>query len=84
MQNILTFCRGQYDFSIVDLGRSLNLTTMNALDEIGETYLITTLDVPALYRSKQIIQTLSSVGYGRDMQPSVLAKRSTRSPSDCR
>jgi pilus assembly protein CpaE len=66
MQNMLTFCRGQYDFSIVDLGRSLNLTTMNALDEIDETYLITTLDVPALYRSKQIIQTLSSVGYGRE------------------
>jgi pilus assembly protein CpaE len=66
MQNILTFCRGQYDFSIVDLGRSLSLTAMNALDEIDETYLITTLDVPALYRSKQIIQTLSSVGYGRE------------------
>ena len=29
MQNMLTFCRGQYDFSIVDLGRSLNLTAMN-------------------------------------------------------
>ena len=66
MQNMLTFCRGQYDFSIVDLGRSLNLTTMNALDEIDETYLITTLDVPALYRSKHIIQTLPSVGYGRE------------------
>jgi len=36
----------------------LNLTAMNALDEIDETYLVTTLDVPALYRSKQIIQTL--------------------------
>jgi pilus assembly protein CpaE len=66
MQNMLTFVRGQYDFSIVDLGRSLNLTAMNALDEIDETYLVTTLDVPALHQSKQIIQTLSSVGYGRE------------------
>jgi pilus assembly protein CpaE len=66
VQNMLTFVRGQYDFSILDLGRSLNLTAMNALDEIDETYLVTTLDVPALYRSKQIIQTLSGVGYGRE------------------
>jgi pilus assembly protein CpaE len=65
MQNMLTFCRGQYDFSIIDLGRSLNLTAMNALDEVDETYLVTTLDVPALHWSKQIIQTLSSIGYGR-------------------
>jgi len=78
MQNILTFSRGHYDFSIVDLGRSLNLTTMNALDEIDETYLITTLDVPALHRSKQIIQTLSSVGYGRERLRLVLNRMPQR------
>jgi pilus assembly protein CpaE len=78
MQNMLTFVRGQYDFSIVDLGRSLNLTVMNALDEIDETYLITTLDVPALHRSKQIIQTLSSIGYGRERLRLVLNRMPQR------
>ncbi len=78
MQNMLTFVRGQYDFSIVDLGRSLNLTAMNALDEIDETYLITTVDVPALHRSKQIIQTLSSVGYGRERLRLVLNRMPQR------
>src|SRR5438552_8406393 len=78
MQNILTFCRGQYDLCIVDLGRGLSLTTMNALDEIDETYLITTLDVPALHRSKQIIQTLSGVGYGQERLRLVLNRMPQR------
>jgi pilus assembly protein CpaE len=78
MQNMLTFCRGQYDFSIVDLGRSFNLTVMNALEEIDETYLVTTLDVPALYQSKQIIQTLSGVGYGRERLRLVLNRMPQR------
>jgi pilus assembly protein CpaE len=78
MQNMLTFCRGQYDFSIIDLGRSLNLTAMNALEEIDETYLVTTLDVPALHQSKQIIQTLSGVGYGRERLRLVLNRMPQR------
>jgi pilus assembly protein CpaE len=78
VQNMLSFCRGQYDFSIVDLGRSLNLTAVNALDEIDETYLVTTLDVPALHQSKQIIQTLAGVGYGKDRLKLVLNRMPQR------
>lgn len=78
VQNMLTFCRNQYDYSIVDLGRSLNLTAMNALDEVDETYLVTTLDVPALHQSKQIIQTLSSVGYGKERLRLVLNRMPQR------
>ncbi len=78
MLNMLTFCRGQYDFSIVDLGRSLNMTAMNSLDEIDETYLVTTLDVPALHQSKQIIQSLSNVGYGRERLRLVLNRMPQR------
>jgi pilus assembly protein CpaE len=78
MQNMLNFCRGQYDFTIVDLGRSLNLTAMNSLDEIDETYLVTTLDVPALHQSKQIIQTLSNVGYGKERLRLVLNRMPQR------
>ena len=70
------FFRSQ--FVLPDLGRSLNLTAMNALDEIDETYLITTLDVPALHRSKQIIQTLSGVGYGRERLRLVLNRMPQR------
>jgi pilus assembly protein CpaE len=51
---------------------------MNSLDEIDETYLVTTLDVPALHQSKQIIQTLSSVGYGKERLRLVLNRMPQR------
>jgi pilus assembly protein CpaE len=49
----------------VDLGRSLSRIAMAALEEIDEVCLVTTLDVPALHQSKQIIQTLLDSGYGK-------------------
>ncbi|MGB9604748.1 MAG: AAA family ATPase, partial [Bryobacteraceae bacterium] len=63
-QRVIRFARTLYDWVIVDLGRSLNPGTMNALEKIDEGYLVTTLEVPALYQAKQLITTLLSTGYG--------------------
>jgi pilus assembly protein CpaE len=38
---------------------------MASLEEIDEACLVTTLEVPALHQSKQIIQTLLDTGYGK-------------------
>jgi len=38
---------------------------MAAMEEIDEACLVTTLEVPALHQSKQIIQTLLDSGYGK-------------------
>src|SRR5208337_2000574 len=46
-------------------GRSLSRIAMAALEEIDEACLVTTLEVPALHQSKQIIQTLLDSGYGK-------------------
>ena len=51
---------------MVDLGRSLSHIAMAALEEIDEACLVTTLEVPALHQSKQIMQTLLDSGYGKN------------------
>jgi pilus assembly protein CpaE len=66
LRHILRFARNQYATSIVDLGRSLNPTLMNALEELDQAFLVTTLEVPALHHAKQIIQKLESAGYQKD------------------
>src|SRR5437763_1258626 len=48
------------------LGRSLTRMGMAALEEIDEACLVTTLEVPALHQSKQIIQTLIDSDYGKN------------------
>jgi pilus assembly protein CpaE len=66
LQQILRFIRQNYDWSIVDLGRNLSFLSMSVLDDIDETCLVTTLDVPALHQAKQIVQTLINTGYARN------------------
>jgi pilus assembly protein CpaE len=63
LRRILTLVRSQYARTVVDLGCSLNLATLTALDEIDDIYLVTTLEVPALHRAKQTIRRLTAAGY---------------------
>jgi pilus assembly protein CpaE len=65
LRHVLAFARPHYDWTVADLGRSLNRLTMAALEEIDEVCLVTTLEVPALHQSKQILQTLLDSGYGK-------------------
>jgi pilus assembly protein CpaE len=63
---VLAFARPHYDWTLVDLGRSLSRMGMAALEETDEACLVTTLEVPALHQSKQIIQTLMDSGFGKN------------------
>jgi len=66
VRHVLAFARPHYDWTLVDLGRSLSHMAMAALEEIDEACLVTTLEVPALHQSKQIVQTLIDSGYGKN------------------
>jgi pilus assembly protein CpaE len=66
VRQVLAFARPHYDWTVVDLGRSLSRLAMAALEEIDEACLVTTLEVPALHQSKQIIQTLLDSGFGKN------------------
>jgi pilus assembly protein CpaE len=71
---VLSFIRTQYDWSFIDLGRNMNFLGLSILDEIDETFLVTTLEIPALHRAKQILQKLTDSGYGRNRLRLVLNK----------
>jgi pilus assembly protein CpaE len=65
VRQVLAFARPHYDWTLADLGRSLSRLSMAALEEMDEVCLVTTLEVPALHQSKQIVQTLLDSGYGK-------------------
>ncbi len=75
---VLNFVRTQYDWSVIDLGRNMNFLGLSILDEIDETFLVTTLEIPALHRAKQILQKLTDSGYGRNRLRLVLNKLPAR------
>jgi pilus assembly protein CpaE len=66
IRNVINFVRPHYDWTLVDLGRSLSRIGMAALEEIDEACLVATLEVPALHQAKQVIQTLLDSGYGKN------------------
>ncbi len=65
-RHVLRFARSNYDWIVTDLGRGLNLMTANVLGEIDETYLVATLDLPALHQARQVVQSLLDTGYSRN------------------
>lgn len=65
LKQVLAFARTQYDWTVLDLGRNLNASTLSILDLIDETYLVTTHEVPALHQAKQMIQFMLDSGYPR-------------------
>jgi pilus assembly protein CpaE len=66
VRHVLGFARPIYDWTLVDLGRSLTRTALAALEELDEACVVTTLEVPALHQTKQIMQTLFDGGYGKN------------------
>jgi pilus assembly protein CpaE len=63
---VLSFVRTQYDWIVVDLGRSLNPQSTSAMEEVDDLFLVTTLEVPALHQAKLMAQKLLDSGYRRD------------------
>jgi len=65
LKQVLAFARTQYDWLVLDLGRSLNAATLSVLDLADQTYLVTTPEIPALHQAKRMVQYLLDSGYPR-------------------
>jgi Flp pilus assembly CpaE family ATPase len=79
-QRVLSFLRGRYRWIIADLGRgfSSNLTTL--LQDVDETYIVTTLDLAALRQARLMIQKLKQLGRHPDSLRLIVNEVPKRSP----
>jgi pilus assembly protein CpaE len=66
LKQVVAFAKAQYSWSIFDLGRNVTASTLNLLDLMDETYLVTTHEIPALHQAKQMIQLLLDAGYAKE------------------
>jgi pilus assembly protein CpaE len=66
MREVIRFMRSSYDWIVTDLGRSLSQLTAAIFQEIDETYVIATLDLPTLNQARHLIQSLLDTGYSRN------------------
>jgi len=78
-RQVLQFLRSAYDWVVVDLGRSASPLAFGVLDELDGLYLISTIDLPALHLSKQVVQNLTDAGFGRNRLHLVMNRAPKRS-----
>ena len=66
LRALLRFMRTQNDWTILDLGRSLNTVAANIYDEIDQILLVSVMEVTALHGLKSIVRRLSESGESLD------------------
>lgn len=66
LEKIIELARSEYDFVIMDVGRTLDPTTIKALDLADRIYLILQLALPAIQNVKRIETVFEGLGYAQD------------------
>lgn len=79
LRQILSFARTIYPWTILDLGSGLSPLTMQLMADLDRIFMVTTLEITALHRAKQIAKELQMAGLGKDRFQVVL-NRAPRSP----
>jgi len=78
IREVLQFCRTVYDWGVFDLGRGITPLIYAAVEEMNDLFLVTTPEVPALHRTKHLIQQLLAHGMSRSSLHLVLNRVTRR------
>ncbi|MDO9051467.1 MAG: AAA family ATPase [Methylotenera sp.] len=63
---LIRLAKSQYDFVIMDIGRTLSATSVKALDHADMIFVVLQETLPFIRDSKRLIHTLQSLGYAKD------------------
>jgi pilus assembly protein CpaE len=62
----MKLAKNQYDYVIVDIGRTLNATSVKALDHADMIFVVLQESLPFIRDSKRLIVALQSLGYDKN------------------
>ncbi len=80
LQNVISFLRNRYRWVIGDLGSGFHGNLGGLMQEVDETYIVTTVELPALRQARLMIQELKRVGRNPDSLRLVVNELPKRSP----
>lgn len=66
LEYILTFLKSVFDFTVIDTNNVLDELTIRALDESDSVFVVFTDDIPAIYNTRQCLDTFHKMGYGKE------------------
>jgi pilus assembly protein CpaE len=62
LKAITQFARMHYDWTLMDLGRGLSEPILSQFEAVDQVFLVTTMEVPALHQTQQIVRRLLDSG----------------------
>jgi len=62
---ILKLARQEYDFVVVDVGRTIDSRSMKALDHADMIFIILQITLPFIREGKRLIEIFRSLGYAK-------------------
>ena len=65
-RRLLSFWRGHYEFTLVDLGQGVSHSLLGVLDALDGVVLVSTTELPALRQAGIVIQALTLRGFSKD------------------
>jgi pilus assembly protein CpaE len=81
IESLIRFVRANYDYVLLDVGRSLDTCSIQALDMADHIYPVLQLTLPFLRDAKRLFDVYRSLDYGVDKVRPIL-NRVERSPGD--
>lgn len=77
---MLGLARTEYDFVLLDMGRTMDPSTVKALDLADRIHLVAVQTLPALHDAQRIVTVLEGLGYGPEKTILVLNRFNKKSP----
>lgn len=66
IDRIIELAAAQYDFVVVDVGRTLNALSIRALDDADDIYMVLQMTLPFVRNAKVLLNTFAALGYAAD------------------
>jgi pilus assembly protein CpaE len=66
LEHILVFLKTVFDYIVIDTNNILDELTIRALDESDSIFIVFTDDLPAIYNTRQCLDTFLKMGYGQE------------------
>jgi pilus assembly protein CpaE len=82
--HLMRFIRSAYSLTVVDFGRSVNVTALDALGELETLYLVASLDLHTLDQAKRAIAMVEERGYAPNRVKLLLNRVPDRRVPDAR
>jgi pilus assembly protein CpaE len=79
LDQLLTLLRSTFEYIVIDANDVLDEITLKVLDDADSILTVSTVDIPAIYNTRQCLDVFQRMGYGKDKVQLVINRYASKS-----